>query len=87
MGDVHCNVYPTSVHEDPPLIHAWAECVVRSPGVGVIVQYPILITSNAFCPKTTGDTPIRMEWNMHIRATGTFVGLSGDGVVVIQGVC
>lgn len=86
-GRVNCNVYVVSFQEDPPQLSAWAECVVRSPGVGVIVQNPIQITSNNFClPETVGQ-PFRMEWNMHIRATGVYAGLSGDGVVVIEGIC
>lgn len=86
-GTVNCNVYVVSIQESPPLVTAWGECVVRSPGAGVIIENPIWVTNNYWCPSETGDQPFRMEWDMHIRATGVYAGLSGDGVAVVAGVC
>lgn len=86
-GDVSCIAALVSFQESPPLFSVRGECVIRSPGKGVIVQNPLTVTSNNFCPTATGDQPFRMEWDMHIRATGVYAGLSGDGVAVIEGTC
>lgn len=86
-GMVTCYASVVSIQEDPILVTLMGHCVVISPGVGVIVQNPITVTSNQFCPTSTGDTPFRMEWSMHIAATGAYSALSGDGVAVIKGTC
>ncbi len=86
-GTVSCYASVVSISEDPILVTLAGHCVVVSPGVGVLVQNPITVRSNQFCPTATGDQPFRMEWDMHIAGTGAYAGLSGDGTAVIKGIC
>ncbi len=86
-GKVNCLAWMVSVQLDPFLVTAAGDCTLRSPGQGVIIQHMPVITTNNPCPSATGDQPFRMEWQMDIRATGVYAGLSGHGVAVIQGLC
>jgi hypothetical protein len=86
-GMVNCLATLVSIQEDPPLVTFVGHCMVVSPGVGLIIQNPLTVTSNQFCPTTTGTTPFRMEWSMHAIATGAYAELSGDGVAVMTGLC